>query len=473
MIRRLLLSLSLLLLPGVAHAQGTAWEICEGSLRASAPELSECRVLDGPVDPQGREMWIRAEVPRPQTTTGAALRVVGIASSQAWLNGVRLGANGTPGSSATTERPGLYEVDYGIPSQAWRPEQNVMTIRLSSFHGGLRLAAPMSQVSVEAHRRKPLAVSTALTLVLGGALLAAAFGFGVIHALRRTGSSLMLAGMAGAAAAQALVESLRSLVTYSYPLHVWRLGAIWLLAATFSLLLVLFVVRRFHKGNNRGLIFASAGVIGLTVFAPGFDFKTVGALLVGLGMSCGVLAFSLRDVRARWALAYLAIFIVLALAAPATFVDFSYFLFAASLLLPLLMLEVVRLGRDDRQREDALARAATPADKVAVVAAGRVELVTIADIVAVTGADDYVELHLSSGRRILHAARLDQLSDQLPRDFVRIHRSSIANLAYAEALERHGRKWHLALKGVGPLAVSGPRVLNLRASMTVERELLS
>lgn len=466
MIRRLLLSLSLMLLPGVAHAQGLAWKVCAASLTARVPEPSACRALDGPIDPQGREMWIRTEVPRPPTTTGATLRLVGIASSEAWLNGVRLGANGTPGFSAGTERPGLYEVEHGIPSEAWRSAGNVMIIRLSSFHGGLRLAAPMGRISVETQGRTSMAGATALALALGGALLAAAFGFGVIHALRRTGSSLVLAGMAGTAAAQALVESLRSLVAYPYPFHVWRLGAIWLLAATFSLLLVLFVVRRFRPGSRRRLLLISALAIGLTSLAPGFDLKTVGALLAGLGISSGVLAFGLRDVRARWALAYLTLFIGLALAAPATFVDFSHFLFAASLLLPLLMLEVVRLGRDDRRREEALALAATSADRIAVVASGRVELVPISDIVAVTGADDYVELHLSNGRRLLHAARLDRLGEQLPEDFLRVHRSSIVNLTYAEALERHGRRWRLSLHGVGPLTVSQSRLAGLRAAMT-------
>lgn len=471
MIRRLLLSLSLLLLPDMAHAQGLTWEVCTGSLRATASELSDCRPLDGPIDPQGREIWIRAEVPRPQTTTGATLRLVGIASSETWLNGVRLGANGTPGFNATTERPGLYEVDYGIPSDAWRPVENVVVVRLSSFHGGMRLSAPMGRIALETPRRAQMAISTAVTLALGGTLLAAAFGFGVIHALRRTGSSLVLAGMAGTASAQALLESLRALVAYPYPLHVWRLGAIWMLAATFSLLLVAFVAHRFRRQTSSTLMLSAATAIGLTSLAPGFDLKTVGALLVGLALSCGVLALALRDVRARWTLAYLTVFMMLALAAPATFVDLSHFLFAALLLLPLLMLEVVRLGRDDRRREEALTRAATPADRIAVVAAGRVELVPISDVVAITGADDYVELHLSSGRRLLHAARLDRLGEWLPDHFVRIHRSSIANLAYAEALERIGRKWRLTLGGVEPLTVSGPRLASLRAAMTAHREL--
>lgn len=415
-------------------------------------------------------MWIRAEVPRPQTTTGATLRVVGIASSEAWLNGVRLGANGTPGPNPGAERPGQYDVAYGIPSEAWQSTANVVIIRLSSFHGGLRLAVPMGQISIEARQQAPPAVSTAVTLVLGGALLAAAFGFGVVHALRRTGSSLTLAAMAGSAAIQALIESLRPLVMYSYPLHVWRLAAIWLLSATFSILLVHFVARRFQKEGSGRLLILSAASVGLTSLAPGFDAKTVGTLLVGLGLSCLILTLAVHDVRARWGFAYLMMFIVLALAAPATFVDFSYFLFAASLLLPLLMLEVVRLGRDDQQREEALARAATPSDRIAVVAAGRLELIVISDIVAVTGADDYVELHLCNGRRLLHSARMDQLERQLPANFVRIHRSSIANLAYAEALERNGRRWRLALSGVEPLAISGSRLTGLRALMTVPRE---
>lgn len=471
MIRRLLLSLSLLLLPGLAHAQGLAWEICSGGLRATAPEVAGCRPLDGAIDPQAREIWIRAEVTRPRTTTGVTLRLVGVASSEAWLNGVRLGANGTPGINATTERPGLYDVDFGIPSDAWSPAGNVVVVRLSSFHGGMRLSAPMGRIALETQGQASTSLTTALTLALGGVLVAAAFGFGVIHALRRTGSSLVLAGMAGTAAAQALLESLRALVAYPYPLHVWRLGAIWVLAATFSLLLVVFVAHRFRGRTTPTLILVAAMAIGLTSLAPGFDLKTVGALLVGLALSCGVLAPALRDVRARWTLAYLTIFVMLALAAPAAFVDLSHFLFAALLLLPLLMLEVVRLGRDDRQREEALTRAATPADRIAVVAAGRVELVPLSDVVAITGADDYVELHLSSGRRLLHAARLDRLGERLPDPFVRIHRSSIANLAYAESLERIGRKWRLTLGGVEPLTVSGPRLAGLRAAMTAHREL--
>lgn len=466
MLRLVLFILWIFLLPQSARAEAPAWEMCAGQLAAHGPVLSDCRHLDGPVDPQGRQIWIRTVVADPPSPGGAVLRVVGVASSEAWLNDVRLGSNGTPGFGPGTEQPGRYEVAFSIPERAWQPTNNVVVMRLSSFHGGVRLAAPMGQIAIGALQPSQLSAPTALTLTLGGALIAAAFGFGVVHGLRRTVSSLLLAGMAGTAAAQAFVESLRSLYAYPYPLHIWRLGLIWLLAASFALLLIAFIAGRFHRGTGRRHLMIAPVALALTLFAPGFDFKTVGAVLIGLGMSCVLLAASLREVRARWAMAYLATFIVVALAAPTSFVDFSFFLFAATFLLPLLMLEVVRLGRNDRQREEALARAASPSDRIPVVAAGSVELVAIADIIAVTGADDYVELRVRGGRRLLHAARLDRLEDELPSDFQRIHRSTIANLAYVENLERHGRKWRLRLSGLEPFAVSGARLASLRQAIT-------
>ncbi len=67
-------------------------------------------------------------------------------------------------------------------------------------------------------------------------------------------------------------------------------------------------------------------------------------------------------------------FLALGLLFPRWLVDLSYFLFAAGLVLPLLMAEVVRLGRDDRAREAALTRAASRPDRLTVASARGVEL---------------------------------------------------------------------------------------------------
>ena len=172
-----------------------------------------------------------------------------------------------------------------------------------------------------------------------------------------------------------------------------------------------------------------------------------------------------RLAGARWALAYLAAFLAIAVAAPRWLLDLSFFLLAATLILPLLVAEVVRLGRDDRDREAALTRAASRPDRLTVATAKGVQLVPLADIVAVVGADDYVELRLRGDRTLLHAARLERLEAQLPPAFLRVHRSAIANLAHVERLERDGGRWGLHLSEGPPLPVSRARLQSVREAL--------
>lgn len=73
--------------------------------------------------------------------------------------------------------------------------------------------------------------------------------------------------------------------------------------------------------------------------------------------------------------------------------------------------------------------------KTLVVRKGR-ELRSIAaeEIVFVRGADDYAELHLSSGAVHLHEKSLTALESLLPETFARVHRSYIANMKRVNAL---------------------------------------
>jgi len=465
--RTLLLGLLLTGLTTLAQAQETSWQACTGVIGPSGPVLSDCRPIEDFVDPQGRELWIRSTIGAPGDTRPRALYVAGVASSEAWLNGQRLGINGRPGATAREEVPGRYQAIFPIRETTWRPGANALVLHLSSFHGGLRFARPMSAMVVLPYPYPQRVALQAVTFVTAGALLAAAFGFGVIHAMRRTGSSLLLAAMAGVAALQAIVESLRSLFAYAYPLHVWRMSAIWVLAAAFAILLVGYVAGRFLPRARGLMIGLAVGLVGATVLLPGFDIKTVWALIMGVSLAALPAAAGVRQrlPGARLALGYLALFLALALGFPEWLADLSYFLLAAALVLPLLMVEVVRLGRDDRGREAALTRAASRPDRLTVASARGVELVPIAEILAVVGADDYVELRLVGGRSLLHAARLDGLATQLPGSFLRVHRSVIANLAQAQRLERDGDRWRLHLSEGAPLPVSRSRQPALREAL--------
>lgn len=454
-------------LPAIARAQSLAWEVCRGSLIDGAPTLADCRPLEGPIDPQGREIWIRADVPPPGDDALRALFLGGVASSEAWFNGRKLGANGRPGSNARAEIPGRYQATFTIPDSAWRPTGGTLVVRLSSFHGGVRFAWPMSGVVVAPYPLPSRAPLLAVTFVAAGALFAATFGFGVIHALRRTSSSLILAAMSAVAGLQAVVESLRSLFAYPYPLHAWRMGTILTLAAAFATLLVAYVAGRFLPRRRNAVVGLALAAMTVSAFAPGFDQKIGYALVAGVVLAG---AAAIAGVRARKpgagaVLAYLAAFLTLAVAFPEWLADLSYFLLAAALVLPLLMAEVIRLGRDDQGREAALIRAASQPDRLTVASAGGVELVPTASILAVVGADDYVELRLIGGRRLLHAERLERLAERLPSNFLRVHRSAIANLARVKRLERDGDRWRLHLDEGAPVAVSRSRLAPLRDAL--------
>ena len=450
-----------------AQAQPPGWDVCRGHLGPAGPQLTDCRPLEGKIDPQGRELWLRAGVPPRAPGGPKAVFAIGAASSEVWFNGARLGANGQPGPTPQTERPGRYQAELPIPDALWRPSGNELVVRLSAHHVGLRFASPIGWLGIGAARQPSLLPLLAITFVAAGALAASAFGFGAIWAMRRTGSSLTLAALSGVAALQALVESLRHLWRYDYPVHAWRMVAIWLLALAFAFLLVSWAGSRFLP-RRRGLLLAAAAVaLPLTWFVPGFDIKTGVALLLGVGLAgMAALAGVVTQLPgARPTLAWLGLFLALGSLQPFWLLDVSFFVLAAALVLPLLIAEVVRLGRDDTAREAALTRAASRPDRLTVASARGVQLVPIPEILAIVGADDYVELRLAGGRSLLHAARLDRLEAQLPPSFLRIHRSVIANLAHARGLERDGGRWRLHLSEGPPLPVSRARLAAVRDAL--------
>lgn len=464
--RFLLVVILLASLPTALRAQ-QAWEMCRGEPGLAAPVLHDCRPVEGAIDPQGRELWLRAPVQRPVGDDPVALYVVGAASSEAWLNGQKLGANGQPGASPSAETAGRYETAWPIAERMWRPADNLVVVHMSAFHGVVRLDNPVGGIVVAPYPWPSRTVPVAVAFLAAGALFAAAFGFGVIYSLRRTGSSLALAALAGVAGLQAILESLRALVPYAYPVHGLRMVGIWVLTAAFTVLLVSYVVSRFWPQARRPLIGLTAAAVGASWLAPGFDMKTVLALLTGLGLSGAVAAFAVhrRLPGARPMLAYLGVFIAIGLLFPTWLVDLSYFLFAAGFVLPLLMAEVVRLGRADQERELALARAAARPDCLTVASSRGVERVPLDDIVAVVGADDYVELRLTNGRRLLHAARLDRLEAELPAGFLRVHRSVIANLTHARGFERTGGGARLLMDEGAPLPISRNRLPTVRDAL--------
>jgi len=111
-----------------------------------------------------------------------------------------------------------------------------------------------------------------------------------------------------------------------------------------------------------------------------------------------------------------------------------------------------RLAREGPEigqaRLDRLVRSSAH-DVIAVPHEGRVNYVPHAEIIWVEAADQYVELHLTGGRRELLRASMAQLERVLGADtFLRVHRSALVAVARVRRIETHP-------SGTGELQLEG------------------
>ena len=121
------------------------WEVCSGALGPAGPIFTDCRELKGVIDPQGREIWLRAQV-RPRTAAEAdpmALYISGATSSAFWMDGRLVGSNGVPAATAQAERPGRYDIAFPRFDTLWTKQGGQLVAQLSAFHTGMRFDAPV------------------------------------------------------------------------------------------------------------------------------------------------------------------------------------------------------------------------------------------------------------------------------------------------------------------------------------------
>ncbi len=92
----------------------------------------------------------------------------------------------------------------------------------------------------------------------------------------------------------------------------------------------------------------------------------------------------------------------------------------------------------------------------------------LADVVALHGADDYVEIELNSGKRLLTRKNMAELEAMLGSDFFRIHRSHMVNRRYAsEFRPQSGSRYRLILSTGAALPVGRGRVDALKHWLSI------
>lgn len=449
------------------HAGALA--VCGPGDETPPDEGAECdQTTIGAVDPQGRDIWIRGVITAPKGFADhgpVGLFIAAKASSEVYLNGVRLGANGAPGAAKALESPGRMDAVFPAPDGLVRAGPNEVAVRLSSHHGYLKLGRPVHWIALApyvdptAERLKFMWPS----LVALGVILSGALYFAVVAA---TGADrrdpILLSLLSLFAAGQLVVEVSRSLFAYPYPVHDLRLIAIVVMSAGFGLTLAAFVISKFVVTGKLRALAAVALITALTIaFAEGFDakagFSVLASTIASAALSAGA---ALRgDKQGAVYAAALIVFAASIVLFRGAFLDAVFFFEVAALLLVLFAAQAMTLERE--RRESALERArsheleaalerASESDKPAVIrvnGAGAVNVVQAGDITHCKGAGDYVELHLADGRHILHNGALAQLETELPPAFLRVHRSFIVNTKFVKTLTRES-------SGVGALALS-------------------
>ncbi|MEO8460229.1 MAG: LytTR family DNA-binding domain-containing protein [Dokdonella sp.] len=103
---------------------------------------------------------------------------------------------------------------------------------------------------------------------------------------------------------------------------------------------------------------------------------------------------------------------------------------------------------------------------LAVRRAGEVRPIAIADVVYIQGAGDYAELHCRDGTTHLHDKSLSALEHLLPINFVRVHRSFVANMdSVARLRSASGSRYSIELATGDSLPVGRARVAALRGRL--------
>lgn len=436
------------------------------------------------IDPQDRMLWVElifvAEPALLESDKPLGLFISAKASSQAALNGVALGSNGTPGVSALSEVPGDMDAVFFVQEGTLKPGENRLIMRFSSMNGGVTLNSPIHNITLAPYRdpRQP-GPATWFALVTFGLFIAGFVFFGV-SALRgkdRKGAAL-IAAISLMAALQLAAETARDILPYPYPLHDLRLTLILAFGIGLGLSLVAYLLFRLFGPYPKWRILALAGLLAvmmlISALQPGFDTKTIGvfiaaALAAGLSGAVGYLQGSKR---AGWlALSGLALAGVI-YGLGGFFLDTVIYLMIAVSLLWLFFKHA--RGGNEGEGEGAGAGAGESVGgtgaagrnapkRIELTSNGKVEFVDSRDVVCFSGAGDYVEVFLTSGRSVLYSASLAALERDLSDGFIRVHRSHIVNAEHVKSLKRESA-------GTGELLMSdGSRVPVSRRNMASVR----
>lgn len=436
--------------------------LCPADPNISAPPdftHSNCQKLSiDKVDPQDNLIWIKAYINIAKNeydhNRPYALIVSGKMSSKVFLNGKMVGQNGKPAKNSKLERPGKMDAQFYAPQSLFKEGQNEVIILASSYNGIVKLNQPIHAIAIGpanigTNDLLPIISPALMTL---GLFIIGFIYFALIGILGSSRTrSWTFALICFFASAQLLSETLRGLYQYDYPIHDLRIIAIAVFSAGFGLSVSFHIFKTFMKNHiiRAMIIMAILSLIAL-IFVPGYDYKALISMIIPLVISLFATSYwSYRRVeRAFLYFIALSTFVASIIIFKSLFLDTIFFFLIAFFLLLLFMEQALTLSDEEKLRRKEQARSnqlenaiiqAKERDKsseIIVKSAGKVEHIQTSDIIYLTSANGYTEIHLQSQRSLLHSMTLNELEETIPNIFLRIHRSHLINIMFVKSLKR-------------------------------------
>lgn len=265
-------------------------------------------------------------------------------------------------------------------------------------------------------------------------------------------SNIYLLLMTMVASCQLLIEISRGLFAYDYPIHHFRLQAIWILALIFGHLLLLQAVQSFHQVKSVIAVIVSLFIVFIVhIFIVGEnqDFRATTSVQIPAFIATLIIFYCTWNKAKRKQLPawVLLIFCLIIFLFPDDFLD-VYMYYSMALLLTFMLsyqsyiqnkLQLVlnneRLRADKLQLALDLNSTKSSTLTISLKDAGKTIVCVVDEILYCKGAGDYVEV-VKNEQKILHSGSLHKLADTLPSSFIKIHRSYIVNVKFITQLAR-------------------------------------
>ena len=413
------------------------------------PECQQRHLVD--VDPQDTEIWLKGNLTITEAylkrQQPSALFVLAKMSSEVFLNGERLGNNGTPSFLKEEEFSGDMDARFYIPPRLIKLGLNEVIIHASSHHGFLALANPIHFIGISEYTqtseffKRDLLISLSL---LGAMLLGCTYLITLAFRAQEKTTTLLLLLMLASSSGQLLTEISRVLVNYSYPLHDIRLITIVVLSLTFGFSFLLFSINKFASSHKKSWFTITVLLtLFLSITIAGYDGKSAIAILVPALVSVILSGRNCWHKRSSESIYYFIAYSLFALIIVFTFSSFNsmYFYYLVTGMMAFLVIRVANEFVEERSlrkseekqvvklqlKLDQLAQQKSPT-KLQLNSAGKVEFIPVQDVAYCKAAGDYVEIFLTNKRQSLFSGTLKSIEELLPSTFLKVHRSYIVNL---------------------------------------------